>query len=72
MTTRQKPGVVRDAIISYLKRINGDASVTEIQAAVCEEIGREVPGSSVRSYLNINTPRTFTRTAHGRYRMAHR
>lgn len=67
MTTRQQPGKVRDAIIGYLAHIKGDASTKEIHAAVCEEMGQEVPKSSVRSYLALNTPRKFTRTRHGRY-----
>jgi hypothetical protein len=67
MTTRQEPGKVRDAIIRYLAHIKGDASMKEIYAAVCEEMGQEVPQSSVRSYLALNTPRVFTRTSHGRY-----
>ncbi len=69
MTTKQEPGKVRDAIIRYLAHINGDASVQEIYAAVCDETGEEVPHSSVRSYLALNTPRVFTRTSHGRYRL---
>ena len=72
MATRLKPGVVRDAIVHYLGRVKGDASVDEIHSAVCEEIGKDVPRSSIRSYLNLNTPRIFTRTARGRYRMARR
>lgn len=70
MTTRQPPGVIRDAIIRYLAHIKDDASMAEIHAAVCEEVGSEVPQSSVRSYLNLNTPRVFMRTSRGRYRLA--
>jgi len=70
VATRQQPGVVRDAIIRYLAGIDEDASVTEIHAAVCSELRANVPRSSVRSYLNINTPRIFVRTARGHYRMA--
>ena len=70
MANRLQPGIVRDAITHYLTRIEGDASVTEIHAAVCEEIGQDVARSSVRSYLNLNTPRVFSRTRRGRYRMA--
>jgi DNA modification methylase len=31
----------------------------------------QVPASSVRSYLNLNTPSKFTRTAKGRYSLVH-
>jgi len=70
MTTRQPPGVIRDAIIRYLANIKDDASMADIHAAVSGEVGRDVPRSSVRSYLNLNTPRVFTRTSRGRYRLA--
>jgi hypothetical protein len=65
---RRRPGQVRDAIVSYL-RSRDDASVSEIRAAVSEQIGGEVPASSVRSYLNLNTPATFERTGRARYRL---
>lgn len=60
------PGRIRDSIVTYLQNRGGDASLTEINFAVFEELGR-VPPSSVRSYLNMNTPEIFTRTAVGRY-----
>ena len=66
---RRRPGVVRDAIMSYLQKVKRDATITEIHAAVSEELGETVPTSSVRSYLNLNTPGMFTRTARGRYRL---
>lgn len=31
------------------------------------DLQTEVPASSVRSYLNINTPEKFSRTGRGRY-----
>src|SRR5207249_8343449 len=31
---------------------------------------RPVPDSSVRSYLNLNTPATFRRTGHGHYQLS--
>jgi DNA modification methylase len=43
-----------------------DASLEEIRDAVSRELG-VVPASSVRSYLNGNTPGLFVRTARGRY-----
>lgn len=66
---RLKPGQVRDAIIDYLKtRRGGDAHVTEIIAGVEKQLG-VVSHSSVRSYLRLNTPDVFERTATGRYRL---
>lgn len=62
------PGVVRDSIIDFLTAVSRDASTDEITAAVRGRIG-DVPSSSVRSYLNLNTPTTFVRTARGRYRL---
>ncbi len=50
--------------------MSADASTDEITRAVRAKIGQEVPPSSVRSYLNLNTPKTFERTARGRYRIA--
>lgn len=69
MATRRSPGVVRDAIIQYLSGIKGDASIDEIHAAVSSMLDGEVAKSSVRSYLNLNTPKVFLRTDRGRYRV---
>jgi hypothetical protein len=62
------PGTVRDAIVGYLSDGDKDASVSEIREAVSKHLGR-VPASSVRSYLNLNVPSVFERTARGRYRL---
>lgn len=62
------PGVIRDSIVDYLTMVAGDASTDEIIDAVKRRIG-EVPSSSVRSYLSLNTPKTFERMARGRYRL---
>lgn len=62
------PGVIRDSIVDYLTAVGSDASTDEIAAAVRHRVG-EVPQSSVRSYLSLNTPKTFERTARGRYRL---
>lgn len=62
------PGLVRDAIIGYLEAIGQDASIAEIYDAVVRSVG-EVPPSSVRSYLNLNSPDIFERTDLGRYRL---
>jgi len=66
MEGRRAPGQVRDVIISFLKNHQKDASVREIHHAVKDAMG-EVPASSIRSYLHLNTPETFKRTGHGRY-----
>lgn len=63
-------GQIRDSIVEFLSGLAGDASTDEITRAVRVRVGQEIPPSSVRSYLNLNTPRTFERTARGRYRLA--
>ena len=65
------PGRIRDSIVSYLDAKACDAPLSEIQAAVTADLGA-VPSSSVRSYLNLNTPSTFTRTGAGRYAIRER
>lgn len=62
------PGVIRDSIVDFLAMVGSDASTTEIIKAVTTCVG-DVPASSVRSYLNLNTPKTFERTSRGRYRL---
>ena len=60
------PGRIRDSIIGYLGVIGCDASLDEIHEAVRADLGLVAP-SSVRSYLNLNTPQKFVRTGKGRY-----
>ncbi len=67
MNHRAAPGLVRDSIVTYLTAAES-ASIAEIHEAVAARIG-DVPASSVRSYLNINTPDLFERTARGRYKL---
>lgn len=67
MNYRAAPGLVRDSIVTCLT-MTESASIAEIREAVAARIGH-VPASSVRSYLNINTPSLFERTARGRYRL---
>jgi site-specific DNA-methyltransferase (adenine-specific) len=64
---RHAPGIVRDSIVGYLAAAES-ASLVEIQQAVSLRVG-EVPTSSIRSYLNLNTPRLFERTARGQYKL---
>jgi hypothetical protein len=62
------PGVIRDSIVDYLTAVGTDASTDEIAVAVKHRVG-DVPQSSVRSYLSLNTPKIFERTGRGRYRL---
>jgi DNA modification methylase len=48
--------------------VGSDASTDEIVAAVKRSVGA-TPTSSVRSYLSLNTPKTFERVGRGRYRL---
>lgn len=71
MTERRSPGVVRDAITAYLRSAHPEArDVRDIHAAVIAGVGSDVPASSVRSYLRLNTPRLFIRTGRGRYKLS--
>lgn len=63
------PGVVRDSIIECLVRLGREASIEEITNNVYRKIGT-VSKSSVRSYLSLNTPKTFERTGRGLYRLS--
>lgn len=62
------PGVIRDSIIDYLSSVGDGASTDAIETAVRHQVGN-VPSSSVRSYLNLNTPKIFERTGRGMYRL---
>jgi site-specific DNA-methyltransferase (adenine-specific) len=65
MSTKRRPGEVRDAIFLSFRGHSGDAKVAVIRKAMEQAIG-EVPASSVRSYLRLNTPETFKCTGRGR------
>ncbi len=62
------PGSIRDAITSYLATAHGEASLKEITTAVEARLGH-VSKSSIRSYLNLNVPKTFERVGRGHYRL---
>lgn len=66
MPTRRRPGEIRDAIFSILSARPSGASVQTIERQVIELIG-SAAGSSVRSYLRLNTPSMFVRTARAHY-----
>jgi site-specific DNA-methyltransferase (adenine-specific) len=63
---RRRPGEIRDAIVEVLERHPRGGSVQEITHGVVELIG-EVPPSSVRSYLRLNTPELFARMDRAQY-----
>ena len=65
---RRPPGEVRDAVRRTLQARPSGASVGDIVAGVRELIG-EVSGSSIRSYLRLNTPQSFARPRRGYYRL---
>lgn len=63
---KRRPGEVRDAIFSALTARPGGASLQVIEQYVADLIG-DGARSSVRSYLRLNTPSVFVRTARGQY-----
>ena len=65
---RRAPGQVRDAVFAVLETHQGGASVGQIIDGTRSIIG-DVPASSVRSYLRLNTPRLFVRDGRGVYRL---
>ena len=68
---RLPPGAVRDAIVIALQDAPGNQmSVSDLHAAVNKTIGRDVAASSVRSYLRLNTPKSFRRVRRGEYRLS--
>ena len=59
---------MRDAVLATLEARPAGASVTQIIDSTRSIIGN-VPASSVRSYLRLNTPRLFVRDGRGVYRL---
>jgi site-specific DNA-methyltransferase (adenine-specific) len=68
-TARLAPGLVRDAIIEFLQKEGGSATIAQISAGVCSALKRSIPDSSIRSYLRLNVPGTFLRTGMGLYQL---
>lgn len=66
MPEKTRPGQVRDAIVAVLAARPDGATVAEIIDAVHQQIDGAAP-SSVRSYLRLNTPELFRKTARGHY-----
>lgn len=69
MPTKCQPGEVRDAIVAFLRYRYTDATLSEIVASVQGRLSGRAAESSIRSYLNQNTPPLFERTGPGRYRL---
>ena len=67
-SSRQPPGRVRDAIIQVMKLSSDGLSTKQIAERVANVNG-PIPESSIRSYLSLNTPRTFVRESRGVYRL---
>lgn len=63
---RRRPGEVRDAIIQILEERPDGSSLKEIANGVSELIGDVAP-SSIRSYLQLNTPAMFARMDRAQY-----
>lgn len=63
---RKRPGEVRDAIVQVLENRPRGATVCEITGEVTNLIG-DVSSSSVRSYLQLNTPGMFARMDRAQY-----
>jgi site-specific DNA-methyltransferase (adenine-specific) len=66
---KNQPGQVRDAIVRVLSDRRMALPISAIEQQVVELIG-PTPSSSVRSYLNLNTPGVFVREERGVYRLA--
>ena len=63
-------GVIRDVLTNHLSIVRQGATIAELEAVVRAKIGDTVGASSVRSYLNLNTPKLFERVSRGHYRLA--
>jgi len=66
--TRRRPGEVRDAIVATMSLRTDPMSSGDIADGVAALIG-EIPESSVRSYIQLNTPDMFVRESRGLYRL---
>jgi DNA modification methylase len=65
---KKSPGAVRDSIIRALSVRPDGAQVSELIQAVNDTLG-PTPSSSIRSYLNLNTPKYFVRSERGTYQL---
>lgn len=62
-------GVIRDILVDHLSVAREGATIAEMEAVVRAKVGPQIGSSSVRSYLNLNTPSMFERVARGKYRL---
>jgi len=69
MEIRHSPGTVRDAIVTFMEAEAQPVSIEAIYEAVDQALGSKIPRSSIRSYLNINTPERFERVTRGQYHL---
>jgi hypothetical protein len=67
---KRSPGVVRDAIIEFMRLERRPLTVDEIYEGARAKLGEDLPRSSVRSYLGANVPEVFERVRTGTYRLA--
>ena len=65
---RQAPGRVRDGIVQVMSHTSQPLAVKEIEERVSQVVG-PTRGSSIRSYLRLNTPSVFAREGRGVYRL---
>lgn len=68
MQMKQAPGAVRDSIFRALSARPEGAPIRYIAQAVNDSLGA-TPESSIRSYLNLNTPKYFVRSSRGIYQL---
>lgn len=66
---RKRPGEVRDAILDVLGSSEGSVPMSAIISGVKDRLG-DVPESSVRSYMRLNTPQHFVRMDRAQYSLA--
>lgn len=66
---RSKPGEIREAIMTFLRSRTDGASVANIHAGVESFLKRQVPASSIRSYLRLNVGTYFEKPRRGHYRL---
>ncbi len=65
---KQSPGAVRDSIVRALSVRPEGAPLCDITQAVNDSLG-PIPPSSIRSYLQLNTPKYFVRSERGVYQL---
>lgn len=64
---RVSPGTIRDAIIKTLSVSTEPLSPKQIEEEVSYYLGNKISSSSIRSYLQLNTPSLFVKSGRGQY-----